>query len=88
MVGYGWLIDRAGRMDLSTLVRLNIYLFVPAFIFVHLIEAKIVDRLFAVPRKRRVRSEKNQDLKQREEFTQAIFKPCPEHRGFRVRPGA
>lgn len=30
----GWLADRKFRLDLDTLVRLNIYLFVPAFIFV------------------------------------------------------
>jgi len=41
MVGCGWLIDRAGRLDLSTLVRLNIYLFVPAFIFVHVVDSNL-----------------------------------------------
>jgi predicted permease len=29
----GWLLDRRCRLDLGTLVKLNIYLFVPAFIF-------------------------------------------------------
>lgn len=33
LVGFGWLLDRRCRMDLNTLVKLNIYLFVPAFIF-------------------------------------------------------
>ena len=32
MFGFGWLIDRRSRLDLSSLVKLNIYLFVPAFI--------------------------------------------------------
>jgi predicted permease len=41
MVGFGWLIDRAGRLDLSTLVKLNIYLFVPAFIFVHVVDSNL-----------------------------------------------
>ncbi len=34
MIGAGWLLDRRFRLDLATLVKLNIYLFVPAFIFV------------------------------------------------------
>jgi hypothetical protein len=33
MIAVGWLLDRRCRLDLSTLVKLNIYLFVPAFIF-------------------------------------------------------
>jgi hypothetical protein len=41
MVGIGWLIDRAGRLDLSTLVRLNIYVIVPAFIFVHVVDSNL-----------------------------------------------
>jgi hypothetical protein len=41
MVGIGWLIDRAGRLDLSTLVRLNIYIVVPAFIFVHVVDSNL-----------------------------------------------
>ena len=34
MIGAGWLLDRKFRLDLTTLVKLNIYFFVPAFIFV------------------------------------------------------
>jgi hypothetical protein len=41
MFGFGWLIDRAGRLDLTTLVKLNIYLFVPAFIFVHVVDSNL-----------------------------------------------
>ena len=41
MVGIGWLIDRAGRLDLGTLVRLNIYVVVPAFIFVHVVDSNL-----------------------------------------------
>ena len=33
LVGCGWLIDKCFRLDLGGLVKLNIYLFVPAFIF-------------------------------------------------------
>ncbi|MEI9896814.1 MAG: hypothetical protein WDN28_23900 [Chthoniobacter sp.] len=41
IVGFGWLIDRRSRLDLSTLVKLNIYLFVPAFIFVHVVGSNL-----------------------------------------------
>jgi len=41
MFGFGWLIDRRGRLDLSSLVKLNIYLFVPAFIFVHVVDSNL-----------------------------------------------
>jgi hypothetical protein len=37
MFGVGWLLDRRCRLDLGTLVKLNIYLFVPAFIFVQIV---------------------------------------------------
>jgi malate permease and related proteins len=33
MLGCGWVIDRRFHLDLGTLVKLNIYLVVPAFIF-------------------------------------------------------
>jgi predicted permease len=41
MFGFGWLIDRRSRLDLSSLVKLNIYLFVPAFIFVHVVDSNL-----------------------------------------------
>ena len=41
MFGVGWLLDRYGRLDLDTLVKLNIYLFVPAFIFVHVVSSDL-----------------------------------------------
>lgn len=41
MVSFGWLIDRRSRLDLSSLVKLNIYLFVPAFIFVHVVDSNL-----------------------------------------------
>ena len=41
MFGCGWVVDRRFRLDLATVVKINIHIFVPAFIFVHLIEAKI-----------------------------------------------
>ncbi len=34
LFGIGWFIDRRFSIDLNTLVKLNLYLFVPAFIFV------------------------------------------------------
>ena len=39
MMGLGSLIDRTFRLDLNTLVKLNIYLFVPAFLFVKVVES-------------------------------------------------
>lgn len=33
MVSFGWLLDRSVRMDLRSLIKLNIHVFVPAFIF-------------------------------------------------------
>jgi malate permease and related proteins len=37
LVGIGWLLDRRFSLDLGTLVKLNIYLLVPAFIFVQVV---------------------------------------------------
>jgi predicted permease len=41
MFGCGWLLDRRARLDLSTLVKLNIYVFVPAFMFVHVVSSDL-----------------------------------------------
>ena len=41
LFGTGWWMDRKFRFDLQTLVRLNIYLFVPAFIFVKVTQAQL-----------------------------------------------
>jgi len=41
LFGTGWALDRKFKFDLQTLVRLNIYLFVPAFIFVKVTEAQL-----------------------------------------------
>ncbi len=41
LFGIGWMLDRKFHFDLRTLVRLNIYLFVPAFIFVKVTEAQL-----------------------------------------------
>src|SRR5258708_35865754 len=41
MFGFGWVIDRRSRLDLNSLVKLNIYLFVPAFIFVHVVDSNL-----------------------------------------------
>jgi predicted permease len=41
MFSFGWLIDRRSRLDLSSLVKLNIYLFEPAFIFVHVVDSNL-----------------------------------------------
>jgi predicted permease len=37
----GWLLDRRSRLDLGTLVKVNIYLVVPAFIFHEVVRAEI-----------------------------------------------
>ena len=37
----GWLFDRKFNLDLGTLVKLNIYLFVPAFIFVQVVSSQL-----------------------------------------------
>lgn len=41
IVGCGWLLDRKFRLNLETLVKLNIYLMVPAFIFTHVLDTKL-----------------------------------------------
>ena len=41
MFGCGWLLDRRARLDLGTLVKLNIYVFVPAFMFVHVVSSDL-----------------------------------------------
>ncbi len=45
MFGCGWLLDRRFHFHLPTVVKINIHLFVPAFIFVHLVEAKLAGTL-------------------------------------------
>ena len=39
LMGFGWGIDRKFTLDLGSLVKLNIYLFVPAFLFVKVVES-------------------------------------------------
>ncbi len=34
IIGAGWLFDRKFRIDLDSLIKLNIYFFISAFIFV------------------------------------------------------
>lgn len=41
MFGAGWIMDRRHRLDLATLVKLNIYLVVPAFIFVQIVKSHL-----------------------------------------------
>jgi predicted permease len=41
IVGLGWLLDRKFRLHLESLVKLNIYLFVPAFIFTHVLGTEL-----------------------------------------------
>lgn len=41
VVGAGWLVDRKFSLDLQTLVKLNLYLLVPAFIFVRLLDTEM-----------------------------------------------
>jgi len=40
-VGAGWGLDRRFRLHLETLVKLNIYLMVPSFIFVHVVDTDL-----------------------------------------------
>lgn len=37
----GWVLDRKFRLHLETMVKLNIYLMVPAFIFYHVVDTKL-----------------------------------------------
>lgn len=41
MFACGWLLDRKFNLDLNTVVKLNVNVFVPAFIFTRLVEAKL-----------------------------------------------
>jgi predicted permease len=41
MFGAGWLLDRRFRLDLGSLVKMNIYLFVPSFIFVQIVRSSL-----------------------------------------------
>lgn len=41
VVGFGWLLDRRFALSLETLVKINIYLLVPAFVFVRLLDTPL-----------------------------------------------
>lgn len=41
LVGFGWILDRRSRLDLNTLIKLNIYVFVPAFIFREVVNSSL-----------------------------------------------
>jgi len=41
MAGAGWALDRFFRLGLRTLVKLNIQLFIPAFIFVRIMSSEL-----------------------------------------------
>jgi predicted permease len=41
LMGFGWLIDRRFHLELATLVKINIYLLVPAFIFHQVITSSL-----------------------------------------------
>jgi predicted permease len=41
VVGLGWVLDRKFRLHLESLVKLNIYLLVPAFIFAHVVDTDL-----------------------------------------------
>lgn len=43
VMGVGWGMDRKFRLSIETLVKLNLYLFVPAFIFVRLTTSELSD---------------------------------------------
>jgi malate permease and related proteins len=42
VVGLGWVLDKKFALSLETLVKLNLYLMVPAFIFVRVTDAEVV----------------------------------------------
>lgn len=42
MVGLGWILDRRFSLSLASLVKLNIHLFVPGFIFVKVVESHVL----------------------------------------------
>lgn len=44
IVGLGWLLDRKFHLHLESLVKLNIYLLVPAFIFTHVLDTELAGR--------------------------------------------
>lgn len=44
IVGLGWLLDRKFHLHLESLVKLNIYLMVPAFIFTHVLDTELAGR--------------------------------------------
>ena len=41
LIGLGWILDRQWQLSLATLVRLNIYLVVPAFIFYEVVHSSL-----------------------------------------------
>src|SRR5207302_7882611 len=41
LMSFGWLLDRRFRLDIGSLVKLNIYLFVPAFLFVQVVSSPL-----------------------------------------------
>lgn len=45
MIGAGWAFDRKFRIDLESLIKLNIYFFVPAFIFVRVSQSTLTGDL-------------------------------------------
>lgn len=45
VMGLGWAIDRRFKLNLQTLIKLNLYLFVPSFIFVRLSTSELADRV-------------------------------------------
>ncbi len=47
VIAVGWILDRCFRIDLVTLVKLNLYVFVPAFLFVRVVSSS-VDSALAV----------------------------------------
>src|SRR5438105_5580935 len=41
LLSVGWILDRRFNLDLGTMVKLNIYVFVPAFIFVEVVSSPL-----------------------------------------------
>ena len=48
LIALGWILDKAFKMDMNTLIKINFYLFIPAFLFVNLLTTDITANLVGV----------------------------------------
>ena len=45
VIGFGWFFDKRYKLDLESLIKLNLYLFVPAFIFVRVTQSDVATKM-------------------------------------------